>query len=378
MKRNLLLFVCSLALLSATASAEKAPKVVQAGVDDIIKRYAMPGGAAAIVENGKVTLKVASGVRKQGDAESFTVNDKVHIGSCAKAMTATLVGMLIDDGKLTWDTKITDVFPEFADQIHEEYRSVTISHLVSHYAGIPRSVAWSELGAENSAWEQRLTMMRQVFFQKPDHPPGKTYLYSNVGFVAAGAMLEKITGEAWEELITSRLFEPLGMKSAGFGPPSINGAIDQPWGHIVESNQQVPIQVDNAAVLCPAGTVHMTLDDWGRFASLHLGTLKQKKALLQPETIEHLHTPLKEFDPEFVKQEGPYGFGWDTADRQWGAGKVLMHSGTNKMWYATIWMAPNKKTAFLAVVNSGAPDAEKACNEMTEGLIKYLSLKPRR
>jgi hypothetical protein len=100
--------------------------------------------------------------------------------------------------------------------------------------------------------------------------------------------------------------------------------------------------------------------------------------LLKPETLEHLHTPLEEFDPELVKQEGPYGFGWDTADRQLVAGKVLMHSGTNRMWFATIWMAPNKKTACLAVVNSGAPDAEKACNEITEGLIKYLSLKPRR
>ena len=129
-------------------------------------------------------------------------------------------------------------------------------------------------------------------------------------------MLEKITGEVWEELITSRLFETLGMKSAGFGPPNINGAIDQPWGHIVESNQQVPIKVDNAAVLRPAGTLHLTLDDWGRFASLHLGTLKQKKALLKPETLEHLHSPLEEFDPELVKQEGPYGFGWDTADRR--------------------------------------------------------------
>ena len=185
MKRHLSLIVCFITLLSNVAVAEKTPKAVQAGVDDIIKRYAMPGGAAAIVNNGKVTLKVASGVRKHGDAEPFTVKDKVHIGSCAKAMTATLVGMLIDDGKLTWDTKITDVFPEFADQIHEEYRSVTISHLVSHYAGIPRSVAWRELGADDSAYEQRLTMMRQVFFQKPNHPPGKTYHYSNVGFVAA-------------------------------------------------------------------------------------------------------------------------------------------------------------------------------------------------
>lgn len=376
MNQHLLLIVCSLSLLSATASAEKVPKAVQTGLDDIIKRYAMPGGAAAIVHNGKVLLKVASGVRKQGDEEPFTVDDKIHIGSCTKAMTATLVGILIEEGKLTWDTKITEVFPEFADQIHEEYRPVTISHLVSHYAGVPRDVAWRELGTDDPVSEQRLTMVRQVFFQQPDQPPGKTYGYSNVGFVAAGAMLEKITGEVWEELIRSRLFKPLGMESAGFGPPSIDGAIDQPWGHIEKLNQQAPLQVDNPAVLGPAGTVHLTLDDWGRFASLHLGTFKKKKTLLRPETLEHLHTPMQQFDSQLVTQEDPYGFGWVNTNRPWGAGGVLMHSGSNTTWYATIWMAPNRKTAFLAVVNSGAPDAGKACDEMTEGLIKYWSTKP--
>lgn len=376
MKRHLLLIVCSFSLLSATASAEKVPKAVQAGIDDIIKRYGMPGGAAAIVQNGKVSLKAASGVRKQGDAEPFTVDDKVHIGSCTKAMTATLVGMLIDEGKLTWDTKITDVFPEYADQIHDEYRPVTISHLLSHYAGVPANVAWRELGADDSVSQQRQAMVRQVFFQKPDQPPGRTYLYSNVGFVAAGAMLEKVTGETWENLIASRLFEPLGMKAAGFGPPSIDGAIDQPWGHIEKLNQQLPVQIDNAAVLGPAGTVHLTLDDWGRFAALHLGTFRQKKSLLKPETLEHLHAPLQQFDTQLVQQADPYGFGWNTTDRAWGTGKVLMHTGSNNTWYATIWLAPNKKTAFLSVVNSGAPDAGKACDEMTEGLIRYWSTKP--
>jgi CubicO group peptidase (beta-lactamase class C family) len=182
----------------------------------------------------------------------------------------------------------------------------------------------------------------------------------------------------WLTGIFKGICRVLKLLPTGLGPPSIDGAIDQPWGLIVESNQQVPVQADNAAVLCPAGTVHMTLDDWGRFASLHLGTFKQKKALLKSETLEHLHTPLEEFDPQLVKQEDPYGFGWITKDRAWGAGKVWTHTGSNRRWYATIWMAPNKKTAFLAVVNSGAPDAAKACNEMTEGLLKYWSTKPRR
>jgi CubicO group peptidase (beta-lactamase class C family) len=375
MKQYLFLTACLLTLPLTDVVADKVPKAVQAEVDEILNRHALPGGIAAIVENGKASFKVASGVRKRGDAEAFTDNDKVHIGSCGKAMTATLAGILIDEGKLTWDTKIIDVFPELAEQIHEEYRSVTISHLLSHYAGAPANVEWRKLGADDPLPTQRLTMMRQVFFQKPDHTPGKTYLYSNVGFVAAGAMLEKITGEPWEELIKSRLFEPLGMKSASFGPPSVNGANDQPWGHIEKFEQQMPLQLDNAPVLGPAGTVHLTLDDWARFASLHLGTARLKKPLLKPETLAHLHTPLQQLDPQLVTQADPYGFGWINAERPWGAGKVLTHTGSNTTWFATIWLAPNKKTAFIAVVNSGSPNAGKACDEMAAAMIRHWSAK---
>ena len=376
MKQSLLLIGCLFILPLDNVIAEKVPKAVQAGVDDILKRHSMPGGVAAIIENGKVSLKVASGFRKQGDSERFTVNDKVHIGSCTKAMTATLAGMLIDKGKLTWDTKITDVFPEFAEQLHEDYRPVTISHLMSHYSGAPANVVWRSLGADDSLQKQRLTMMRQVFFQKPDHEPGKSYLYSNVGFVAAGAMLEKVTGETWENLIAARLFEPLGIKNAGFGPPSVNGAVDQPWGHVIKEGQQSPVQLDNPPILGPAGTVHMTIDDWSRFACLHLGTLKQKKPLLKQETLTHLQTPVHQFDPKIVPEANPYGFGWINTERPWGAGKVLTHTGSNTNWFATLWLAPNKKAAFIAVVNSGAPDAGKACDEMAAGMIKQWSQNP--
>lgn len=373
MTRPLLQIFCWLlpALLWDVAIAEKVPKAVQAEIDEILKRHSMPGGIAAVVENGRASLKVASGFRKQGDSRPFTVHDKVHIGSCIKAMTATLVGILVDDGRLTWDTRIADVFPEFAEQLHEDYRSVTISQLLSHYAGVPANVKWSTLGSGDSLPQQRMAMMRQVFCQKPDHPPGKTYLYSNVGFVAAGAMLEKITGESWEDLITTRLFQPLGIKSAGFGPPSVDGDLDQPWGHVIKEGQQSPVQSDNPPVLGPAGTVHLTVDDWSRFASLHVGTFKQKKSLLAPQTLVHLQTPLHEFESQIVPESNPYGFGWISTERPWGAGRVLTHTGSNTTWFATIWMAPHKKSAFIAVVNSGAPDAGKACDEMAASMIRH-------
>ena len=376
MKQYLLLTACMLTLNCSQVIADEVPVELQAEVDNIIKRNAIPGGVAAMVEDGKVKLKVASGVRMLGDPAPFTVNDKVHIGSCAKAMTATLAGILIDEGKLTWDTKIIDVFPEFAEQIHEEYRSVTISQLLSHYAGVPRNVLWRELGADDSWPEQRLTMMRQVFFMPPEHPPGKTYHYSNVGFVAAAAMLEKITAQPWEQLVTVRLFKPLGLASAGFGPPGKNDPDNQPWGHFKASELQFPIQLDNAPALGPAGTIHLTMDDWGRFASLHSGTFDKEGTILKPETLAHLHTPLQQFDTQLVPQTEPYGFGWVHRERDWGAGKVLTHNGSNTTWYATIRLSPNKKVAFMAAVNSGAPESDEACNEMVNELIRHWSANP--
>ncbi|MFO1000954.1 MAG: serine hydrolase domain-containing protein [Planctomycetaceae bacterium] len=135
MKQYLFLTASLLTLPLSNVGADNVPKTVQSEVDEILKRHALPGGVAAIVENGKASFKVASGVRKHGEAQAFTNKDKVHIGSCGKAMTATLAGILIDEGKLTWHTRIIDVVPEMAEQFHEEYRPVTISHLLSHYAG---------------------------------------------------------------------------------------------------------------------------------------------------------------------------------------------------------------------------------------------------
>ncbi|HQX53481.1 MAG TPA: hypothetical protein PLR25_26405 [Planctomycetaceae bacterium] len=100
--------------------------------------------------------------------------------------------------------------------------------------------------------------------------------------------------------------------------------------------------------------------------------------MLKQETLAHLQTPLYQFDRQIVPEASPYGFGWINTERPWGADKVLTHTGGNTTWFATIWLAPNKKAAFIAVVNSGDPDAGKACDEMAAGMIKYWSAKPRR
>jgi CubicO group peptidase (beta-lactamase class C family) len=122
--------------------------------------------------------------------------------------------------------------------------------------------------------------------------PGSAYLYSNLGYVIAGAVVERTLSKSWEEAISELVFAPLGMTSAGFGGLGTPGLIDQPWGHNVDG-RPVPKNgpaVDNPAVLGPAGTVHATLRDWAKFVADQLRAGRSGQALLKPKTYV-AHTP---------------------------------------------------------------------------------------
>ncbi|MEI9866055.1 MAG: serine hydrolase domain-containing protein [Limisphaerales bacterium] len=114
--------------------------------------------------------------------------------------------------------------------------------------------------------QQRREFIEAVLAQPPEAAPGTKMIYSNQGYAIVGAMLEKITGTNYEALITERLFKPLHMDTAGFGPPGTGGKIDEPWGHAHKLLMTVPMQVDNPPAIAPAGRVHCSLDDLARFA----------------------------------------------------------------------------------------------------------------
>ena len=208
--------------------------------------------------------------------------------------------------------------------------------------------------------------------KEPRGRPGSTYAYSNVGYALAGLMAEQVTGESWEVLMRRRLFEPLGMDSAGFGTPGGPDRVEQPWGHHVSGNEIKPTQQDNAPALGPAGTVHCTIPDWAKFAALHLRGAQKKAKLLKPATFRALHTPA---------QDGEYAGGWNVLERSWAGGRTLMHNGSNTSWYATIWIAPARDFAILIATNQGGAAAAAACEQAVEKLIRslaFLTQRPRR
>ncbi len=332
-------------------------------LETIRKKYNLPALAAVVVKDGQICDRAAVGVRKWGDPTPVTTNDIFHIGSCTKSMTATLAGMLIDDGKLRWDTTIAEVFPELKSVMNKQYEAVTVEELLTHRGGFPTAppqMAWKQAWAQQGTpVEQRYEFIKAVLAQPPEAAPGTKTIYSNQGYTIIGAMLERIAGIPWERLITERLFKPLQMDTAGFGPPGTIGGIDEPWGHVRKPGMIVPVQGDNPPVAAPAGRVHCSLDDMARYTIFQMQGPRQK--LLKPETLERLHTP---------PAGGDYACGWHVYQRGWAGGNALTHNGSNTMWYFVMWLAPEKNFSVIVATNIYGPDAQKACDDAASAMTR--------
>lgn len=337
---------------------------INAVLQPILEKHKLPGLTGVIVQGDQVKGIGAVGVRKDGAADAFTVNDQVHIGSCTKAMTAALLAKLVERDKLTWQTTVGDTFPDAKDVIHPDYHKVTLLQLLQHRGGMPANALWSLLGRDKSTTQQRETLLRTVLKNPPKEKPGTHFHYSNVGYAVAGLMAEKVTGESWETLMRKEIFEPLKMTSAGFGAPGTRDKIDQPWGHTRTGDKTAAFQTDNAPSIGPAGTVHCSMTDWAKFAIVHLRGARAKNPFLQAGTFQVLHTP-----PE--GQE--YACGWGVVERPWAKGKALHHSGSNTMWFATVWIAPQRDVAALVATNLGGENARKACDAAVEALIRFVA-----
>ncbi len=347
-----------------------ADKQINARLAPIRERHKVPALFAGIVTESGLSRAGAVGIRKLGAPELVTLSDTLHIGSNTKAMTATLIGMLVEDKQLSWQSTVGEVFAHLKSDFHPHCQRITIEQLLTHRSGLPANANYFNL--PGTLVEQREALMKKVLSQPPLHPPGSSSLYSNVGFIVAGHCAEQVTGKSWEDLLTERLFQPLGMRSAGFGVPGLPGRIDQPWGHFLNGDHVEPVQIDNPPVLGPAGTVHVTLRDWAKFAAVHLQGARGKGKLLKPATFKTLHAP------HGAPPDDELAMGWVIQHLAWTPGPILQHNGSNTTWFATIWIAPERDVGFLAVSNDGSPAAMTATDEAVAALIDLHRKPPNR
>jgi CubicO group peptidase (beta-lactamase class C family) len=351
-------------------------------IEAVRARAGVPAmGAALVTRDGLAGVWVA-GTRCAGDAEPAGQDDLWHLGSCTKAMTSTLLALLVTRGDLAWDGLLGDLLPDLAERMHPDFVDVTLRELLGHRAGVTNQL--SRAFRDDFAGLEHLPMVAQrervvldALGQAPVHPPHGKFLYSNLGYIVAGHVAEVVTGKSWEELIASLLFEPLGMPSAGFGAPGTPGQRDQPRGHTDAGLAVEPgADADNPAMLGPAGTVRASLGDWARFARVHLrGAVEDVKIgelTLTRDTFALLHRPCEGPEPR-------YALGWGLETRAWagGDGTTLEHNGSNALWYCSAWLGLPDGVGVLVTANQASPAAKGAVNEVARLLTQELERRAR-
>ena len=335
-----------IALLAAAmlqrADTKQPPRDLAPVLGALAEQYHLPGIVGAIVQGDQIIALGSAGVRKLGNDAPFLATDSIHLGSDTKAMTAILIGRLIDQKQITFDTTMADIFPDLAPKFNPLMAKNTVRNLLDHNAGLPHDLDWDALDSSGASLPaQRRSAVVKALSVAPAMAIGQ-FSYSNVSFVLLGAIVEAKSGMPWEQALARQIFRPLHMESAGFGAPGTPGKLDQPWGHILENGKLKPVQIDNRPVLGPAGTVHCSILDWSKFISETLRAVQGHPTLVSAETFRELITPMP-------KQE--YAGGWLITQRSWAGGLALTHAGSNTTWYCVAWLAPHKNFAALIATN---------------------------
>lgn len=362
------------ALIAAVASFAGAPAIAQAALQSLpltsptlkqrVQTAGVPAlGFAVVGPEGVRALEVA-GVRRAGQADPVTTADPWHIGSNTKAITAALYAKLVETGRASWGARLSALFPGL--KLDPGWSEVRMVDLLSHRAGVsdralltPERMRAFHLDARPVA-EQRAALVAELFAKPPAGQPD-AFDYSNVGYMLAGAAIERLVRSDWETAIRAQLFVPLKMAGAGFGAP-IGAA---PWGHELAAGGKLsgvdPSGIaDNPAIFGPAGRVHASLTDQARFVRLFLN---EGGGYLTPDSLRQLAMPRG-------GGANGYGLGWQTdGDRPWADGPVLTHEGSNTLWHATVLIAPAKGLGVITVCNADAGGGAQAAQALSQALV---------
>jgi CubicO group peptidase (beta-lactamase class C family) len=245
--------------------------------------------------------------------------------------------------------------------------------LLSHHAGISPFEDTDDKDFKSiprlsgTPAERRAAFTAWVLRGKPAGPIGKG-LYSNGGYTVAAAVAERVAGEIWESLVRTRVFKPLGLTGtfAWSDAPDVN----QPWGHHETRSGVSPVDPRDAdervpAIIWPAGSVELSLDDYARFLQLNLRGLEgHDTSLLKAATIKHLHT-----SP--VSPPDKFGLGWGLQD--FDGAPASVHVGSAGAFYAITIIQPTRDLGVTVFANAGGERARAATTEAIKELIRRFA-----
>ena len=346
---------------------------LDAWIDSVRRQHNIPAMGAVVFRADTVLTRGIAGVRRSNSTAVVGEHDRFQLGSNTKAITATVLATLVEEGKLTWTTTLADVFPEWRDSMSSDFRAVTIDLLLSHHAGIS---PFEDTDAKDfrsipplsgTPTERRAAFTAWVLRGRPAGPVGKA-MYSNGGYAIAGAIAERIGGESWESLVQAHVFKPLGL--TGTFAWSDSPDADQPWGHQETHGGARPVDPRAPgervpSIIWSAGSVELSLDDYAHFLQAHLRGLEGRDTtLLKAATVKHLHT-----SPVYPPDK--YGLGWGLQD--FDGAPASVHVGSAGTFFAITIIQPTRDLGAAVFANAGGERAQSAATDAVKALIRRFA-----
>lgn len=336
-------------LFAATSVAP--PPDVSSDLEPLRETLGVPALALGVANLEGIHLLGACGLRVVGQDDPVQTDDRWHLGSLSKSMTALLAGTMVEEETLDWSITFEKATPQTSAKLPESHRGVTLEKLLAHRSGLPDdrhdfavySGLWMQQGTPT---EVRAWGVPAAFNRDSVDKPGQKMIYTNSGYVAAAHIIESVADKPYEDLMRERIFGPLGMKRAGFGEPFETYEEPQARGHIRNADTLIPAPKGPMGALPPAmnpaGGVHCSIEDLTAYARAHLLGLCDKEGPFTPALIQRLHRDA---------EDDGYALGWALTTLPDGR-RVSLHAGSNGRWFATIWIDPKKERAIVATMNA--------------------------
>ncbi|MBF0497280.1 MAG: serine hydrolase [Deltaproteobacteria bacterium] len=340
----------SLVLLGSAAAAPTEDRL--AGFDQyiaqVMKDWQVPGLAVAVVKDGKIILTQGFGVSQVKTGQKVTPDTQFAIGSCTKAFTATVLGTLVDDGKLNWDTPARDHIPFF--KMYDEYVTahLTLRDMLTHRTGLAR---YDSLLSDIP--QTRKEIVDRLQYLEASRGFRAAFGYSNIMYVVAGYLAEQVSGQTWEDLVRTRILTPLNMKSTNFSPDEMQKAPDfaRPYREEKGLVKQIPFAYIKAAG--PAGSINSNVRDMANWLLVWLnkGQFNGKKIITE-KALQDIITPQviasgrMEYDE---KSFSAYAFGWMVTTYQ---GRLMLtHEGEIDGFHSSVSFLPRDNLGVVVLVN---------------------------
>lgn len=316
-------------------------------IHDAMALWEVPGLAVGITLGDDLLHLKGYGIRDIDNDAPVTPHTQFRICSLTKSFTAAGLALLVDEGRVDWNTRVREILPDF--QLHDPAATeeITLDDLLSHRIGLPaHDRIWSPPGPRS-----RQQMVQAMRYLEPSKPHRDAFQYSNLGYVLAGTIAEKISGRSWEDFTTERLLSPLGFTHFGFTQEGLETAADHAHPHETENHHVMRGKLWPMRAT-PAGGLNTCASDLTRWMRLLMsGGRSTGKQLITESSINSMMTPRVHIRNSPSAEIGEIQYGYGLFCAQYRGLRTVFHTGSQPGWGALMTMMPDQRIGVVVLTN---------------------------